>query len=98
MTLTREFEPITIRTYTAGTDAYGAVNQGTYTDRTIQAVIKLNNQSKVLDPRYTDVTYVMITKDNTLTDAETVIYKGKEYPIKYLIPTHTYLTVLLGNG
>ena len=98
MTLIREMEPITIRTYATGTDAYGAVNQGEYTERTIQAVIKLNNQSKVLDPRYTDVTYVLITKENNITDAETVIYQNKEYPIKYLIPTHTYLTVLLGNG
>ena len=98
MTLIREFEPITIRTYVEGVDEYGAINQGLYTDRTIQGVIKLSTQTKVLDPRYTDVTYVLITKDKDITDANTVIYNNKEYPIKYLIPTHTYLTVLLGNG
>ena len=98
MTLNREFEPITIRTYETGTDEYGAVNQGNHTDRTIQGVIKLSTQAKGLDPRYTDVTYVLITKDTTITDANTVIYNSKEYPIKYPIPTHTYLVVLLGNG
>lgn len=98
MTLTREFEPITIRTYATGVDEYGAINQGTHTDRTIQGVMKLNTQSNVLDPRYIDVTYILITKDNNITDANTVVYNSKEYTIKYLIPTHTYLTVLLGNG
>ena len=87
MTLIRELEPITIRTYETGIDEYGAINQGKHTDRTIQGVIKLSTQTKVLDPRYTDVTYVLITKDTTITDANTVVYNSKEYPIKYLIPT-----------
>lgn len=98
MTLTRELEPITVRTYETGTDEYGAVNQGSHTDRTIQGVMKLNRQANVQDPRYIDVAYILITKENNITDANTVIYNNKEYPIKYLIPTHTYLTVLLGNG
>ena len=98
MTLNREFEPVIVRTYETGTDEYGAINQGNYTDRTVEGVVKLNGQSNVLDPRYIDVTYIMITKDKNITDANTVIYQNKEYTIKYLIPTHTYLTVLLGNG
>lgn len=105
MTPNREMGPITIRTYEPGTDEYGAINQGNYTERTIEGVIKLYNQSNriinintVNDPRYTLVTYVMLTKDFTLTDANTVMYNGKEYPILHLTPTAKYLVVLLGNG
>lgn len=98
MTLNREFKPITVRTYETGTDEYGAINQGSYSDRTIEGAVFLNSQANVQDPRYINVTYIMITKDKSLTDANLVLHNNKEYPIKYIIPSKKFLTVLLGNG
>ena len=98
MTLNREFEPIVVKTYTSGVDEYGAIRQKGSTTRTVEMVVKINNQSNVQDPRYIDCTLVGITKDKSITDANTVMYQGKEYNIKYIIPSPKYLTLLMGNN
>ena len=98
MTLIRELEPVKIRSYKTGVDEYGAIRQLGHTDRTVEMVVKIYHQANVQDPRYIDVTLTGITKDKDITDANTVIYKDKEYNIKYIIPSPKYLTLLLGNN
>lgn len=98
MTLNREFEPIVIKEYTSGVDEWGAIRQNGSTERTVDMVVKIYNQSNVQDPRYIDCTLVGITKDRNITDANTVMYQGKEYNIKYIIPSPKFLTLLMGNN
>lgn len=96
MTINREMQLYTVRDYTDSIDEYGATGND-YTERQIEMLIKINNQSNVEDPRYIDCELIAITKDRNINDTNSIIYQGKLYNIKYIIPSRKYYTLFLTN-
>lgn len=96
MTITRELQSATIKTYGTTTDAYGQLIQSE-TTRTADIAFKVNMQQNVQDPRYVDVEMVGLTKDKSIVPGEVVSFAQGDFRVKYVVPTGRWQELLLAK-
>lgn len=95
MTYLRELIPVSVVSFTAGTDAYGQKRNLGSTTRTVEMMVKVYSQSNVSDVRYNDVTNIGLTKDSSITDENQIIIDGVTYNVLYVIPSGRLHQVLM---
>lgn len=95
MTINRELQSATIRSYSTTVDAYGQLEQGTPTTRTADIAFKIYSQQNVTDPRYVDVEAVGLTKDKSIVPGEVISFAQGDYRVKYVIPTGRWQELML---
>lgn len=95
MTITRELQSATIKSYGLTVDAYGQLEQGTPTTRTADIMFKVYGQQNVQDPRYVDVEAVGLTKDKSIVPGEVISFAQGDFRVKYVIPTSRWQELLL---
>ena len=95
MTITRELQSATIKTYGLTVDAYGQLEQGTPTTRAADIAFKIYSQMNVTDPRYVDVEAVGLTKDKSIVPGEVISFAQGDYRVKYVIPTGRWQELML---
>ena len=94
MTITRELQSATIKTYGTSVDRYGQLIPNDET-RTAEIAFKVNGQQNVADPRYIDVEAVGLTKDTSIVPGEVVSLAQGEFRVKYVIPTARWQQLML---
>lgn len=94
MTITRELQSATIKTYGQTVDAYGQLTLS-QTTRTADVAFKVYAQQNVQDPRYVDVEAVGLTKDKSIVPGEVVSLAQGDYRVKYVIPTGRWQELML---
>lgn len=77
-------EPVTVKHYDSSIDDYGQKHI-TYTERTANMFLTKYTQTINSDIRYNDVVLIGITHDDSITDQDNVVYKGKEYKVSHTI-------------
>lgn len=95
MTLNREMLPVTVITYKEEYDSYGQPRTIVSKETTVEMAIKLSSQMNISNPEYVEVEAIGLTKDKTITDANSIIYNGETYNIKKVIPSGRFLQLLL---
>ena len=95
MTITRELQSATIKTYGTTVDAYGQLEQGTPTTRTADIAFKIYGQQNVQDPRYVDVEAVGLTKDTSIVPGEVISFAQGDFRVKYVIPSGRWTQLML---
>ena len=94
MTITRELQSATIKTYGTTVDRYGQLVQSDVT-RTADVAFKLYAQGNVADPRYIDVEAVGLTKDTSIVPGEVISFAQGDYRVKYVIPSGRWTQLML---
>ena len=94
MTITRELQSATIKTYGTATDAYGQLIQSE-TTRTADVAFKIYAQANVPDPRYIDVEAVGLTKDESIVPGEVISFAQGDFRVKYVIPSPRWRQLML---
>ena len=94
MTITRELQSATIKTYGTSVDRYGQLIPNDET-RTAEIAFKVNGQQNVADPRYIDVEAVGLTKDTSIVPGEVVSLAQGDFRVKYVIPTSRWQQLML---
>ncbi len=94
MTITRELQSATIKTYGTTVDRYGQLIQSEET-RTAEISFKVNGQMNVADPRYIDVEAVGLTKDTSIVPGEVITFAQGDFRVKYVIPTSRWQQLML---
>ena len=94
MTITRELQSATIKTYGTSVDRYGQLIQSE-TTRTADVAFKIYAQANVPDPRYVDVEAVGLTKDTSIVPGEVISFAQGDYRVKYVIPTGRWQELML---
>lgn len=95
MTITRELQSATIKTYGLTVDTYGQLEQGTPTTRQADIAFKVYAQQNVQDPRYVDVEAVGLTKDTSIVPGEVISFAQGDFRVKYVIPTGRWQELML---
>ena len=78
-------EPVIVRTYSQELNSFGQMHQTSYTERTVNMFLTKYTQTKDSDIRYNNVVLIGLTKDNSVTDRDNIIYNGKEYKCTHTI-------------
>lgn len=91
----REWQTVSVVTFTTGTDAYGQKRQKGSTLRDIKMVVKIYNQRNVADVRYNEVEVIGLCEDKTLTDSNQIKIGNDYYQILYIIPSGRLYQVLM---
>lgn len=91
----RELIPVTVVSFTAGKDEYGQKRQNGSTQRVVDMVVKIYQQTNTNDIRYIDVDLIGLTKDTTITDANQIIIGDNTYEVLQIIPSSRYTQVLM---
>ena len=94
MTITRELQSATIKTYGTTVDRYGQLVQND-TTRTADIAFKIYAQQNVQDPRYVDVEAVGLTKDTSIVPGEVISFAQGDYRVKYVIPSGRWTQLML---
>ena len=95
MTYIREAKPVSVVSFTTGTDAYGEKRKLGSTTRTVDMVVKIYSQTNVSDVRYCDITNIGLTYDASITDENQIIVNGTTYDVLYVIPSGRLHQVLM---
>lgn len=95
MTYIREAKPVSVVSFTTGTDAYGQKRKLGSTTRTVEMFVKVYSQSNVSDIRYNDVTNIGLTKDSLITDENQIVIDGATYNVLYVIPSGRLHQILM---
>ena len=95
MIFNRELKPVSVVSFTTGTDAYGQKRKQGSTTRTVEMVVKIYAQSNVSDVRYCDVTNIGLTYDTLITDENQIIIDGATYNVLYVIPSGRMYQILM---
>lgn len=95
MTIQRELQSATIKTYGTTVDAYGQLEQGTPATRTADIAFKIFAQQNVQDPRYVDVEAVGLTKDTSIVPGEVISFAQGDFRVKYVIPSGRWTQLML---
>lgn len=88
-------QPVTIRSFVPGVNAWGQERKNGYTDRTVDMVVKIYSQNYVSDIRYNDVELIGLTYDQDITDSNQIIINNLKYNILHVIPSGRILQVLM---
>ena len=94
MTITRELQSATIKTYGSNVDRYGQLIPSENT-RTADIAFKVYGQQNVQDPRYVDVEAVGLTKDTSIVPGEVITFAQGDYRVKYVVPTSRWQQLML---
>lgn len=94
MTITRELQSATIKTYGTTVDRYGQPEQSDVT-RTADIAFKIYAQQNVQDPRYVDVEAVGLTKDTSIVPGEVISFAQGDFRVKYVIPSGRWIQLML---
>ena len=95
MTFNRELKPVSVVSFTTGTDAYGQKRKQGSTTRTVKMYVKVYAQSNVSDVRYCDVTNIGLTYDTSITDENQIVIDGATYNVLYVIPSGRMYQILM---
>lgn len=95
MTFNRELKPVSVVSFTTGTDAYGQKRKQGSTSRTVEMFVKVYSQSNVSDVRYCDVTNIGLTYDTSITDENQIVIDGATYNVLYVIPSGRMYQILM---
>lgn len=95
MTFNRELKPVSVVSFTTGTDAYGQKRKQGSTNRTVEMFVKVYSQSNVSDVRYCDVTNIGLTYDTSITDENQIVIDGATYNVLYVIPSGRMYQILM---
>lgn len=95
MTFNRELQPVSVVSFTTGTNAYGEKRELGSTTRTVDMVVKIYSQTNVSDVRYCDITNIGLTHDASITDENQIIVDGTTYDVLYVIPSGRLHQVLM---
>lgn len=95
MILNRELKPVSVVSFTTGTDAYGQKRKQGSTSRTVEMFVKVYSQSNVSDVRYCDVTNIGLTYDTSITDENQIVIDGATYNVLYVIPSGRMYQILM---
>lgn len=95
MIFNRELKPVSVVSFTTGTDAYGQKRKQGSTTRTVEMVVKIYSQSNVSDVRYCDVTNIGLTYDTSITDENQIVIDGATYNVLYVIPSGRMYQILM---
>lgn len=95
MTVNRELKPVSVVSFTTGTDAYGQKRKQGSTTRTVKMYVKVYAQSNVSDVRYCDVTNIGLTYDASITDENQIVIDGATYNVLYVIPSGRMYQILM---
>lgn len=82
-------EPVIVKHFDSSIDEYGQKHT-TFTERTTTMYLTKYTQTIESDVRYNNVVYIGLTKDDTITDEDNIIYKDKEYKVTFTIPAIGY--------
>lgn len=82
-------EPITIRTHSKELDATYKQMHTVYTERESTMFCVKYIQSANNDIKYNNIELIGLSKDE-LTEADSIIYRGREYKVQYYIYTHVW--------
>ena len=93
MTITRELQSATIKTYGTAVDSYGQLALSG--QRTADIAYKVYAQQNVSDPRYVDVEAVGLTKDTSIVPGEVVSLAQGDFRVKYVIPSGRWYELML---
>jgi hypothetical protein len=93
MTITRELQSATIKTYGTAVDSYGQLTLSG--QRTADIAYKVYAQQNVSDPRYVDVEAVGLTKDTSIVPGEVVSLAQGDFRVKYVIPSGRWYELML---
>ena len=94
MTINRELQSATVRTYGQSVDEYGQRTLSNVT-RTADIAYKVYSQQNVQDPRYVDVEGVGFTKDTSIVPGEVITFAQGDFRVKYVIPTSRWTELML---
>ena len=94
MTINRELQSATIRTYSSTVDDYGQLTLSE-TTRTADIAYKVYSQQNVADPRYVDVEGVGFTHDTSIVPGEVISFAQGDYRVKYVIPSGRWYQLML---
>ena len=96
MTITRELQSATIKTYGSSVDDYGVpVLDGN--TRTADIAFKVYTQQSVQDPRYVDIEMVGLTKDTSIVPGEVISLAQGDYRVRYVLETTRWRELLLAK-
>lgn len=95
MIFNRELKPVSVVSFTTGTDAYGQKRKQGSTTRTVEMFVKVYSQSNVSDVRYCDVTNIGLTYDTSITDENQIVIDGATYNVLYVIPSGRMYQILM---
>lgn len=95
MIFNRELKPVSVVSFTTGTDAYGQKRKQGSTTRTVEMYVKVYAQSNVSDVRYCDVTNIGLTYDTSITDENQIVIDGATYNVLYVIPSGRMYQILM---
>lgn len=95
MIFNRELKPVSVVSFTTGTDAYGQKRKQGSTSRTVEMFVKVYSQSNVSDVRYCDVTNIGLTYDASITDENQIVIDGATYNVLYVIPSGRMYQILM---
>lgn len=95
MIFNRELKPVSVVSFTTGTDAYGQKRKQGSTSRTVEMFVKVYSQSNVSDVRYCDVTNIGLTYDTSITDENQIVIDGATYNVLYVIPSGRMYQILM---
>lgn len=94
MTVTRELQSATIKTYGQTVDEYGQRTLSE-TTRTADIAFKIYSQQNSADPRYVDIEMVGLTKDESIVPGEVISFAQGDFRVRYVIPTGRWRELLL---
>ena len=92
--INREWQTAIITSYTSGLDSYGQPTMSE-SNREVEMVVKLYQQSNTSDVRYVDVSTIGLTKDALITDKDQVQVDNDTYKVLYVIPTSRLHQILM---
>ena len=95
MIFNRELKPVSVVSFTTGTDAYGQKRKQGSTSRTVEMFVKVYAQSNVSDVRYCDVTNIGLTYDTSITDENQIVIDDATYNVLYVIPSGRMYQILM---
>lgn len=93
----RELQSVTVKAYDTAVDAYGQLQQGTPTMRTVDMAVKIYSQQNVQDPRYVDIELIGLTKDTDIAPGEVISLAQGDYRVRYVVPTSRWQEILLAK-
>lgn len=93
--INREWQTVSVVSFTTGTDAYGQPHQSIESKRKIQMVVKIFQQTNTTDVRYNDITTIGLTTDSAITDKNQIIIGTDYYDVLYTIPSGRLTQILM---
>ncbi len=91
----REMQPVSVVSFTSGTDAYGQKRKNGSSSRVVDMFIRTYSQINVADVRYADVTDIGLTTDTAITDENQIEVGEQTYQVLYVIPSRRFYQILM---